>query len=183
METNMSKNLSCGNAKAIYKLDNSDKIIEGVVRVASWDVNVNESPTKLSYDDDGTGIANVTSHDCTAHKQSVKLYVEQDSEPWGVVDDCSHGPGKKNGHESIAQLLKLTSYETGDVHFIVEESNTYPSFLYSVWKANNDTNSSTILEHVFHISSSARLAEALVTEIVHASKRDEGPEKPTGGGA
>ena len=183
MGTNMLGNFSCGTANAMYEIDGSGKVTEGVVRVASWDINVNESKIRLSYNDDGTGIANVTSHNCKHDGETVVvLYEENTIEPWGKVQGCSSGPEKTN-NGSTAQVLKLTSNKKGDVHFIVEESSTYPSFLYSVWKAENDTDGSTILSHVFHISSSARLAEALVTEIVHAPKRSGDSERPTGGGA
>ena len=182
MGTNMFGTFSSGTANAMYKLNGSDAIIKGVVRVASWsDNNVTKSLGSLSYDDDGTGITHVTSHKCEESEDPVDLYDENEEKPWGVVHDCSQGPGKKNGGNSTAHVLKVTNNKKDEIHFIVEESCTYPSFLYSVWKAN-DNNSSTILEHVFHISSSARLAEALITEIVHASKRN-GAKIPTGGGA
>ena len=179
----MDGNFSRGIARAIYEVDGS-KTVSGVVQVASWSTDVNELETRLSYNDNGTGIAHVTNHTCEVSEKPVYLYEENGTEQSGEVQECSHGPRKKNHDDSTAPVLKFTNNKTSDVHFIIEESSTYPSFLYSVWKAENDTDGSTFFRHVFHISSSARLAEALVTEIVHASERSGGSTKgPTGGGA
>lgn len=48
-------------------------------------------------------------------------------------------------------------------HVIIEETTTFLSFLYSVWKTNGD---SVTLTYTFHIASTVRLAEAVVTGIV-----------------
>ena len=132
--------------------------------------------TKLSYDD-GNGAPHVKSDECShSEEEQVYLYVEDEDEPWGTVLNCINGT-------SISPTLKISRTE-GDTYFIVEESVTYPSFLYSVWKADADTSDNEAgIRHVFRISTSARLVEAVVTEIVHASRRDKGSREPTGGGS
>ena len=170
-----------GTAKAIYKVSESDDIIRGAVKVASWSNSSDGLTTNLPYDD-ANGFSCVESEEYS-EDDTIKLYVRGEPEPWGEVLDCNKGRDKETGTSS-SHALNITSAE-GETYFIVEESITYPSFLYSVWKQvkSNETAKMTELHHVFHISSSARLAEAVVTEIVHASYRSGNSRQPTGGGA
>lgn len=172
----MDGSFSVGSAKATYTVDHKTKIIEGMVRVGSWDTGVEDVKNKLFYDNNGEGISHVKSHDCPSGEDHVNLYVDGESGPWGKVVECENGPQTANA-DIASHAVKLTS-AAGEIHFIVEESSTYPSFLYSVWEAKNGTDGSAMLYHVFHISSSVRLVEAVVTEIVHA-ERDS--RIPTGG--
>ena len=181
--SNVLGSFSVGTAKARYKINNyPDTILNGAVHIASWDTNVDGLTTKLSYDD-GNGAAHVKSYECSHYEEEeVDLYVEGEDEPWGTVLNCINGPPNDN-NTSVLPTLKINRTER-DTYFIVEESVTYPSFLYSVWKADPDTSDNeAVMRHVFHISTSARLVEAVVTEIVHASRRDKGSREPTGGGS
>ncbi|CAM9553034.1 unnamed protein product [Ectocarpus fasciculatus] len=105
-----------------------------------------------------------------------------DIEEWGTVRECAQGPIDVIGNNSMPSII-LTENKTGDSYVIVEETSSEPSFLYSVWKAAGDDSidaagdSFVKMTHKFHIASTVRLAEAVVTGIVNGVA-DEG-----GGGA
>ena len=174
---NMFGSFSDGTANARYEVNNdSDKIVNGVVEVASWSNNLDGLTIKLSYDE-GNGTAHIPSDFCS--NNGTVLYMDNEHESWGEVFTCN-GESLDESDASISPALKLNK-TGGGVYLIVEESVTYPSFFYSVWDAKSgDTTNSTEFRHVFHMSSSARLAEAVVTETVHASLKSE---TPTGGGS
>ncbi|CAN0139530.1 unnamed protein product, partial [Ectocarpus sp. 8 AP-2014] len=94
-------------------------------------------------------------------------------EEWGTVLECDQGPAHIDIIGNSKPSIILTERETGDTHVIVEETSSEPSFLYSVWNATGTSitaaagNSSVEIAYVFHISSTVRLAEAVVTAIVN----------------
>lgn len=59
------------------------------------------------------------------------------------------------------------------VHLVVEENSggNYPAFLYSVWTARASYGGSAVtIHHMFHIAAQARLAEAIISGLVHGAK-------------
>lgn len=140
-----------------------DKNIDGEIVVASWD---RADKPSLSYGAADT--VTVESIACTGPGDSdVDGSVVLNEEEWGRVLECGEGPKMDAQAEAEASqpAIILTDSSTGKVHIIVEEVGTHPSFLYSVWAAANA--SSVDLAYTFHISSTVRLAEAVVTGIVH----------------
>ena len=138
-----------------------DKYIDGEIVVASWDP---DDKPGLSYGDGDTvtveGIA------CTGPGDSDEDgSVMFGSGEWGRVLECGEGPKVDAQTEPSQPAIILTDSATRQVHVVVEEVGTHPSFLYSVWTAANA--SSVDLAYTFHISSTVRLAEAVVTGIVH----------------
>ncbi|CAN0556884.1 unnamed protein product, partial [Ectocarpus sp. 12 AP-2014] len=97
-----------------------------------------------------------------------------DNEVWGTVVECDQGPAGIDGIGNSKPSIILTERETGDTHVIVEETSSEPSFLYSVWNATGASitvaagNSFVEIAYAFHVSSSVRLAEAVVTAIVNS---------------
>lgn len=55
----------------------------------------------------------------------------------------------------------------GKVFIDVKEISSYPSILYSIWTVGKANGTSIELQHLFHIATTIRLAEAVVTGIVH----------------
>ncbi|CAM9924753.1 unnamed protein product, partial [Ectocarpus fasciculatus] len=106
-----------------------------------------------------------------------------DSEEWGTVRECAQGPAGVDVIGNSKPSIILTENKTGDSYVIVEETSSEHNFLYSVWKATGDDSidaagdSSVDIAYAFHIASTVRLAEAVVTGIVNGVA-DEG-----GGGA
>ena len=117
---------SVGTANARYRVKNIKGIINGKVRIASWNTGMEDVQNQLFYDDNGDGIGHVKSTNCSSGEDTVDLYVDGESEPWGEVVECKNGPKNVNG--STSQVVKLTS-GAGNVHFIVEERGTYPTSL------------------------------------------------------
>ena len=143
----------------------SEKIntyVNGEIVVANWDPDLKPS---LSYGSSGTvKVENIT---CTDGDPLVEASVNRDSEYWGRVLECGEGPKVEAQAGTSQPAIILTESSTGKVHVIVEEVGTHPSFLYSVW--NTSDPSSGNLTYSFHISSTVRLAEAVVTGIVHGA--------------
>ena len=71
----MDKNFSIGTANARYEVNGEPGIINGRVRIASWDTNIENTKNKLFYNDNGGGIRNVTSDECMGNEDPVDLYV------------------------------------------------------------------------------------------------------------
>ncbi|CAM9650552.1 unnamed protein product, partial [Laminaria digitata] len=95
---------------------------------------------------------------------------EGDDFEWGSVSVCERGPrlmselGQSN--KSTPPTLVMERFEDGQVFLIVEESSSYPSFMYSVWTVTEGDGNLIKLNRLFHIAATMRLAEAVVTGIV-----------------
>lgn len=132
--------------------------INGRILVADWSTAANDRP-KLHYDTNST----VESLTCSGETLQDAAVFHGDVE-WGSAFDCEAGPATSNAGSAPPAII-LTNSDTGEVHIIVEESSSYPTFLYSVWTAPSaDSNQ---IEYSFHIASNIRLVEAVVTGIVH----------------
>ncbi|CAM9218258.1 unnamed protein product [Pylaiella littoralis] len=145
--------------------------IDGGIIVASW--SPESRPANFSYtgmSDDGTVM--VDSVQCSSEGElpvTVRWTNETSGEleDWGQVLHCGEGP-KQNAKAQPAIIL--TQKGTSQTHVIVEEAAQYPSFLYSVWTATDGT---AEIKYSFHVASTVRLAEAVVTGIVNG-KADGG---------
>ncbi|CAN0264722.1 unnamed protein product, partial [Hapterophycus canaliculatus] len=144
----------------VYLGKNADKeFVNGNILVARWLTEEGDRPS-LFYDTYG---ATVESLECSGETlKSADVYLATDR--WGTALDCERGPAPV-GMRSGPPAVILTSSTLGTVHVLVEESSSYPTFLYSVWTAT-DVDSAE-LTYSFHIASTIRLAEAVVTGIVN----------------
>lgn len=138
--------------------DKKGSRINGNILVADWSKAQNDRPN-LYYDTNST----VDSLNCSGETLKDAAVFHGDVE-WGSARDCEAGPATSNAG-SAPPAIVLTNADTREVHIIVEESSSYPTFLYSVWKA--DSTDSNQIEYSFHIASNIRLVEAVVTGIVH----------------
>lgn len=144
----------------VYIGDNKDdQFIDGSILVADWTA-ANKDSLGLFYDTNGAAVGSLECSGETLERVPVFL----GDEVWGTASDCDRGPPPSGGASSPPAII-LTSHETGQVYVVVEESSSYPSFLYSVWTAPNT--SSSEMKYSFHLASTARLAEAVVTGIVN----------------
>lgn len=103
--------------------------------------------------------------------QDTKLFFGKSTTTWGGVVECVKGSSiteALDGHKHITSRPTIIFKKAGERNGMLEERNSYPSFLYSVWKAENGNYKNVTLGHVYHISSSMRLVEAVVTGVVHA---------------
>lgn len=144
-----------------YLGDNTDdKFINGDILVASWSTEPEEMPI-LFYNTNG---AVVDSLECSGETLKSATVYSGDVE-WGTALDCERGPRPSAGRATSPPAIILTNAATGEINVVVEESSSYPSFLYSVWTAEGA--GSTELVYSFHLASTVRLAEAVVTGIVN----------------
>lgn len=172
--------LAHGHAKSRYKMVSKkySSPVDGDVRIASWSNDVNDD-VPLFYGDKDANLT-VENLDCssdTTSKPSAELYVGSKGILWGHFLECESGPQlvlpHKNDRTSPPAIILWR--DDDERYVIVEESSSHPSFLYSVWKSS----ALNKIRYAFHIESSMRLAEAVVTGIVHAQ---ELKMDPTGGG-
>ena len=131
---------------------------DGNILVAAWST-ADRPSLDLFYDTMGTTVDGLECSGETLKRADVYLGLDK----WGTALDCETGPEPSGGASSPPAII-LTESETGDVYVVVEESSSYPSFLYSVWKAPGGA---VEMEYSFHLASTVRLAEAVVTGIVN----------------
>ncbi|CAN0482225.1 unnamed protein product [Ectocarpus sp. 12 AP-2014] len=176
-------NVSKTEAKSLYYVENFkrsawsdgvEKDISGDIIVANWDPaiagNLNfpfgESISPVSYEA-RNATAVVEAVNCSSNGRlkdaPVHRKMNNKSEEWGRVVECEAGPRLASGSEQAQPAIILTQNGTNETHVIVEETTTFLSFLYSVWETNGE---SVNLKYAFHIASTVRLAEAVVTGIV-----------------
>lgn len=172
------KNINDNDAKSYYLVqdfeehylgDTYDKYVEGEVIVADW--NPSDKPA-LSYGvvDDTVMVEEVICSSGDPLKDA-PVHIENgagETELWGTVMECEEGPKllAQNASQPAIILTKSATRELPEeTYVVVEETAEKLSFLYSVWTAVDD--SSGNLRYKFHISSTVRMAEAVVTTIVN----------------
>eukprot|EP00903_Cladosiphon_okamuranus_P017732 g16325.t1 len=158
-----------GNASTSYRV--GADIVLGNTIFASWSPQSSRIASGLFYDvDDGQAL--VAEVACSTPSRTGALYVSAaERNKWGDVAECESGPRLVNASEadrSSPPTILLTSTDSV-VHLIVEEESSYPSFLYSVWTPGEvrEEEGGTELNHIFFISSTTRLVEAIVTGIAN----------------
>ncbi|CAB1102100.1 unnamed protein product [Ectocarpus sp. CCAP 1310/34] len=162
-----------------------DRYINGDIIVANWSRNT--KPDNLVYGENATVMVDGITCSSGGKAQTftddpipVTLNRTNGIEEWGTVLECDQGPAVVEVIGNSKPSIILTERETGDTHVIVEETSSEPSFLYSVWNATGASitaaagNSSVEIAYAFHISSTVRLAEAVVTAIVNGVAGDGG---------
>lgn len=156
-----------GNATTSYRVD--DGIVLGNTVFASWSPESSRVASGLYYDIEN-GQAVVSEVGCTTLSRKGALYVSgTESDKWGDATECESGPRLANASlvdRASPPVILLNSTE-GVVHLIVEEESSYPSFLYSVWMPGEETSEDVELNHVFYISSTTRLVEAIISGIAN----------------
>lgn len=166
---NFNGKLDDGNASASYRVGGS--IIHGKTLFASWSKQSARIESGLFYDR-LDGRASVEGLNCSEPSRKGALYVGAFSDAtrkWGYVTECEGGPRLVGGNSTVPTsppTILLNSSE-GIVHMIVEEEASYPSFLYSVWAPVEITPEMTYLDHVFYVSSTTRLVEAIVSGVAN----------------
>ena len=170
-------NVDEDSAKSRYYMEANTRYegyINGAISVAFWHTEPAITPSQF-YHLDGDP-AKVQGLECTGNGNPdvVDLYLGDD-EKWGTVLECENGPSltvdllKLHDDKTVTPPTIILTSTNGDVYLVVEESSSYPSFLYSIWtvEPQNDTSTALELQHEFHIAATMRLAEAVVTGIVH----------------
>lgn len=170
-----------GVAKSRYYMENTTQYegaVNGAITVAHWYTEAGRTPSQFYY---LSGVnATVNGLGCTDEDPEVMDVYLGDDTKWGTVHECAKGPSLtddlklRNGRKTNPPpTIVMTRYD--DKPFlVVEESSSYPSFLYSVWTVGSVNGTSTELIHEFHIASTMRLAEAVVTGIVHGERSGGG---------
>ena len=167
-----------GYATSVYRID--DAFVMGSRVFASWSTVPGNAPSRLFYDVDGEagmshalveGIACSTSSTSHAVLLSGEANGQLTGKEWGSAVECEVGPRLLNASANESPPTIILSSGT-DVHVIVEEESSYPSFLYSVWQSVSSGDASNASEpmemhHVFYVSSTTRLAEAIVSGVVN----------------
>ncbi|CAM9835927.1 unnamed protein product, partial [Laminaria digitata] len=123
----------------------------------------------------GEDVPAVENFNCTGGEATDRHRVYNgDDVEWGHVFACASGPSltealreKLDAKNMTPPTIVMTRFEDEKVFLIVEESSSYPSFMYSIWTVENEIGNPTELQHLFHIAATMRLAEAVVTGIVH----------------
>ena len=146
--------------------------VKGNIRVVFWSDSPKDSLVPLHYFNANTSAAAVKSLECTGGQiETNPIRLRDAHDYWGTVVTCDNGPTTYNvnagGTDSNAPPALILNRTGGDTFLIVEESSNHPSFLYSIWKKGTQHDSYVELNHVFHIAATMRLAEAVVTAIVH----------------
>ena len=162
-----------GHATSVYRI--GDSLVMGSRLFASWSTMPGNSPSELFYDNGDTH-AMLEDVECSAGATSHTVFLSgggngQQMKEWGTATECDAGPAPLNATTKESPPVILLSGDS-NLHMIVEEDSSYPSFLYSVWQpvlAGDGTNASAPAEmhHVFYVSSTTRLAEAIVSGVVN----------------
>ena len=146
--------------------------VNGAIGVAYWGTEAAEAPSQFYFLDGHTTTVKGLKCTGTTPPNAVDVYLGADKK-WGSVLECEQGPSLtdellllQDDKYCPPPTIIMTSSE-GEVFLIVEEDISYPSFLYSVWTVGRQNGLSTELKHAFHIAATMRLAEAVVTGIVH----------------
>lgn len=173
--------------------------VNGVIQTAEWSGEIGDAPDQFYHLDKNATVVESLSCSGTENVSHADVFLgdgENDSQyKWGTVSECETGPSLVSSLRKAYPLKTMTpptiilNSTEGDIYLIVEESSSYPPFLYSVWAPSSDSANdgsgtsstgdgedvdSVHLRHVFHIASTVRLAEAVVTGIVHSSQNCTG---------
>lgn len=168
-------NMDKEQALSMYDVKEADTCrngrYEGKIRVAFWSDDPNEAPATLYYNQNKTANATVKDFRCAEDQAEKDVKVGEESDPWGTVLTCDNGPMLSTltelDSDTNSPPVLIMNHSGGDTYLVVEESSNYPSFLYSVWTNGTRSGDQIELIHEFHIGSTVRLAEAVVTAIVH----------------
>lgn len=169
-------NVGNESAQSRYFMNSTDYegFINGQISVAFWNTDPAVIPNQFYYLDGITPM--VEALECTGdgNSETVDVYLgDTTTVRWGTVLKCEQGPSltqtllDQHGDKTVSPPTIIMSSDKGEVFLIVEESSSYPSFLYSIWSVGSPDDTPTELEHKFHIAATMRLAEAVVTGIVH----------------
>lgn len=158
-----------GNASSSYRV--GDDIVLGNTVFASWSPESSHIASGLFYDVDN-GQALVSEVACSTPSRMGALFVgAAGTRKWGDVTECESGPRILNASEADRSSPPTILLNSSDsvVRLIVEEESSYPSFLYSVWMPGEvrPQEGGTELNHVFFISSTTRLVEAIVSGVAN----------------
>lgn len=166
-----------GRAESRYTLEKGNRHINGGIVVAYW----HSEPDERLFYYTGETTTTVEGLTCTDDGNTHPRDVYHGDVKWGITFSCEQGPSltsngqnrRENQHVAPPTIF-MNRLGDQKIFLIVEESSSYPSFMYSVWSASTNHGDSTELQHEFHIAATMRLAEAVVTGIVHG--------ETTGGG-
>jgi len=166
-----------GFATSVYRI--GDDLVKGGRVFASWSTAPGNAPSELFYDaggEAGTAYAVVEGVACSTSSSEHVVFLAngadgQQTVEWGSAVECEVGPKLLNASANESPPTIILS-SGSDTHVIVEEESSYPSFLYSVWRplsSGDGSNASepTEMHHVFYVSSTTRLAEAIVSGVVN----------------
>ncbi|CAM9663104.1 unnamed protein product [Choristocarpus tenellus] len=180
---NFKDTYSSGYAVGFYRVGRhgnvgiGDREVEGNAVISRWSNNfLTETTPDLYYNRKNHSVKGI---DCTGDSlKNGTVQLDKDANHWGTATECVNGPAlpSRSGVESPPTIILRNKNPHGSTYLVVEEDTSYPSFLYSVWRASG----ATTLLPVFYISSSYRLVEAIVTGIVNGVKT-EGRDEITGG--
>lgn len=166
---NFKGSLENGNASHTYRVDN--RIVRGKTIFATWSTEFAHAEPHLFYNAT-EGSASVEAIACTVPLRTASVYVLPDGsglsaeEKWGVAMECENGPMPTTGvsTDGTNPPAIIMASSGGEAHYVVvEEDSSYPSFMYSVWRAA----SAVEIVHVFHIATNTRMVEAIVTGIAN----------------
>ena len=163
-------NVGDNSATSRYKVIEADTCrpgyVDGFIIVANWSESMNP---QLHYLRNGSN-ATVKNLLCEADQQPDTInIIGNGGVPWGTGVMCESGPALETNRKTNTPPTIILNKTNEEVYLIVEESSNYPSFLYSVWTANSTDDDSVELNHEFHLASTVRLAEAVITGIVHGN--------------
>lgn len=167
-------NVYDGYAESMYNVLGNNTCspgpVNGKIRVASWSPIAEDAPSPLFYL--GGVETSVKDVQCTDSTQPRALEMYHGDDAWGTVVECTNGPELSSVRQEFASAIVtpptlLLTRSDGKIYLIVEEMGNNPSFLYSVWVAGATNGGATELHHEFHIASTSRLVQAVVTGIVH----------------
>lgn len=182
---NFKGTLDVGYATTVYRI--GDGFVRGSKVFASWSTVPDDAGSPLFYDEYGEGdYALVSGLQCSTASTSHPVFLSdgKQAEQWGTATECEVGPRLANSTaEESPPTIILNSTLSGDgssgkeghdnnVHLIVEEDSSYPSFMYSVWRpvtsgpASNASQAAE-LHHQFYVSSTTRLAEGIVSAVAN----------------
>ena len=164
-------------AKSRYTLKEGNRHINGDNAVAFWQTKPNEE--FFYYTENNT--TTVAAINCTAGGDTDVRDVYHGDVKWGSIFSCEQGPPLTSTLEtqldtkrSAPPTLVMNRLIDDKVFFVVEEISSYPTFMYSVWSVVPKSIDSNEVQPMFHIAATMRLAEAVVTGVVHG--------ETTGGG-
>lgn len=166
------------SAKSRYHMQAKTRyegFINGAISVAFWSTDPATTPSQFYYLNEHA--ATVKGLECSGggNPDVVDVYLGNDTQ-WGSALECEKGPSLTDDlqvlydDKAVTPPTIILTSDNGETFLVVEESSSYPSFLYSVWKAGTESTDSIELQHEFHISATMRLAEAVVTGIVHGGE-------------